>query len=147
MGFSRLWELLMDRAAWPAVIHGVAKSQTRPEQRNWTELICVSFCVCLILNTCITIIWQSLQRSTCLTQFSIFLMIRFSGKASWFTTSVSWRECLPRPPTQCNSIACPEMPSHANVCLSALKHFCVSSPQCSFWSCLRKCSGNYWREE
>ena len=26
---SELWEMVMDREAWPAVIHGVAKSQTR----------------------------------------------------------------------------------------------------------------------
>ena len=29
MTLSELWELVMDREAWPAVIHGVAKSQTR----------------------------------------------------------------------------------------------------------------------
>ena len=29
MSFSKLWEFVMDRDAWRAVVHGVAKSQTR----------------------------------------------------------------------------------------------------------------------
>ena len=29
MGLGRLWELVMDREAWRAVVHGLAKTQTR----------------------------------------------------------------------------------------------------------------------
>ena len=37
MSLHKLWELVIDREAWLAVVHGVAKSQTR-QQPNWTEL-------------------------------------------------------------------------------------------------------------
>ena len=50
MSLSKLWELVMDRGAWHAAVHGVAKSQ-RWLWLNWTEIL-VSFFFSPELSLC-----------------------------------------------------------------------------------------------
>ena len=64
MSLSELWEMVMDREAWRATIHGVAKSQTWLS--NWIELswtdVCAHTCSCQLSwsrNNFVFRIWLS----------------------------------------------------------------------------------------
>ena len=64
MGLGRLQQLVMDREAWRAMVHGVAKSRTQLSdwiELNWTELVA----------------WEQCEKTeTCLLYFLLATVLR-----------------------------------------------------------------------
>ena len=86
MGLGGPWELVMDRAAWPAAVHEVTKSQT--QLSDWTELnwilISVLYSRSLLLFSFKSILYIMVFCSSQASNLSFLALCPFGNQENFF---------------------------------------------------------------
>ena len=97
MGLSELRELVMDREAWRAAIHGITKSRTRLS--NWTELkliFSILCCYCSVAQSCPTL-WGSMDCSMPDYPVLHHLPELAQTHVHWFSDAIQFHLLFPSP--------------------------------------------------
>ena len=84
MSLSKLWEMVKNREAWRAAVHGVGKSQTQLNNNNNNGIWCVSLLSCVFGNQ-VCVFYFSM--SACFKKKYLFLAVLGLLWCSWTSSS------------------------------------------------------------